>query len=415
MYKLLGKLTKNLLFELIFSPIMSVHTERIYSNLTLCQRMSDNSEKIKKVIKIYREYMLITLDIYRSINPVIQLQLLPQIENKERWKYYESICGVVHYEGDWKKKSFLRKEPKGEIVSYGASAETTQSGAIFHFKFTGTALQLLGTNAVKSTLKLKITIDRQEKLVSVFEYIDEKFTTFHQQILFETSKLSEGMHEVTVEILSNEVHFNLLGIRVNNENRAYHIHEVEKIGELVVGKCIRCHYEASFNTLGEFTRAGEESGEYLSSSTLSNPNGDFYFIMVNDSNGEKILIADRVLQNRISKTAIVDKEIILCSNKAGISLLTSSVDLEKSEWDQYLASKQNIRNNNLQWNADSFSASRVEDVDKTDKEQFLLRGSYLGDDGSINMDDGLEHRTINLSSEAMKMTGYRPKLVIYSI
>lgn len=413
MYKLLAKLTKNKLFELIFSPIMSVHTERIYSNLTLCQRMDDNSEKIKKVVKIYREYMLITLDIYRSINPIIQLQLLPQMENKEQWKYYEAICGVVHYEGDWRKKSFLRKEPKGEIASYGASAETTRPGAIFHFKFTGTALQLLGTNAVKSALKLKITIDRQDKIVSVFDYSDEKFSTFHQKILFETSKLTEGMHEVTIEIISNEVHFNLLGIRVHKEGRLYHINEVEKIEDLTVGKYIRCHYESSFNTQGAFTRFGEACGEYLPSSAISNPNGDFYFIMVNDVNGEKVLIADRVLQNRMSKDAIMNKEIIVNNKKANISLLTSSVDFKKSEWDQYLASNPNIRNNNLQWHADSFSACWVDNIDSED--QVLLRGSYIGEDGSINMDDGFEYSTTGVSFETLKMNGYRPKLVISNI
>lgn len=106
MYKLLGKLIQNQLFELIIAPIIEVHTSRFYSDIKICQKMGESNKKLQKVIKIYQNYMLITLDIYRKINPIIQLHLIPYLKNAEQWQYYESVCGVIKYEGNWNKNGF---------------------------------------------------------------------------------------------------------------------------------------------------------------------------------------------------------------------------------------------------------------------------------------------------------------------
>lgn len=413
MYKLLGKLTRNKLFQLMIEPIISVHTDRFYSDIKICQRIKDNNEKLQRVTKIYRDYMLITLDIYRKIIPIIQLKLIPYIKNDGEWKYYEATCGAVHYIGNWQKKWFLRKEQNGEIDSYGASAETMQQGAKFRFKFTGRTFQLIGTSVIESALKLKVTIDQQEEVVSIYEHISEKFSTFHHQVIYETSELSEGIHEVTVEILSDRVHFNLLGLSVNKKGRIYHIDEVEKIEDLTIGKRIRCHYQAKFNLTGEFSNLGDATTSYLPTQATANPNGDFYFIMVDERDGSKVLIADRVLQNRISKNVIEDTRLSVDQKTGTISLLSSSRNIENSEWDRYLVEYPHVKCDNLHWHADSFTACWVEDVDCEQNEQGLLRGSYIGEDGSLQLDNGFDYNCTSLVSEPLKMTGYRPKLVLF--
>lgn len=412
MYKILGKLTRNQFFQLIIEPIINVHTDRLYSDVKICQRLKDNNEKLKKVIKIYRDYMLITLDIYRKINPIIQLHLVPYIKNTEQWHYYDAVCGAVQYEGKWNKKWFLRKESNGEIGNYGASAETMQQGAVFRFKFSGTSLQLIGTNSSKFALKLKISIDQQEQFISLYEHIDDKFSTFHHQVIFETSKISSGLHEVEVEILSDNVHFNLLGICIQKEEHMYHIKEVEKTEDLTIGKRIRCHYQANYNLLGKFY-IGASKAHYLSAQATINPNGDFYFIMVDERDGQKILIADRVLQNRISKQAIEDRKILINGKTGIISLLTSSKYIENSEWDRYLVEQPHVKCDNLHWHADSFTACWVEDIDCEQNEQGLLRGSYIGEEGSLQLDNGFDYNCTSPVSEPLKMTGYRPKLVLF--
>ncbi|MCS5503257.1 DUF115 domain-containing protein [Lysinibacillus sp. A4] len=411
MYKILGKLTRNQLFELIVAPIIEVHTTRFYSDLKICQQIQDNNEKLQKVIKIYRSYMLITLDIYRKINPIIQLHLVPYIKSIERWEYYGATCGTVQYEGDWLKKWFLRREYTGEVGNYGASAETIQRGAKFLFKFTGTSLQLIGTSTRKSALKLKIIIDQQEQIISIYEHIDEKFSTFHHQVLFETLKLSEGLHEVSVEILSDHVHFNLLGICIQKGERIYHIDEVEKIDNLTIGKRIRCHYQARHNELGEFRNIGDATMSYLPVQATVHPNGDFYFIMVDERAEQKVLIADRILQKRISLHVIEDKQLMIDGKTGTISLLTSSKDVENSEWDHYLVENLNVKCNNLQWHADSFTASWVKDMDDENNDKGLLRGSYIGEDGTIHLDNGFDYHCKSAVTESLNMTGYRPKLV----
>jgi len=413
MYKLLSKLTRNQLFQLVVEPIISVHTDRFYSDIKICQRIKDNNEKIQKVTKIYRNYMLITLDIYRKINPIIQLKLIPFLKENEQWQYYEATCGIIAYEGQWRKKWFLRQEDNGEIDSYGASSETMQKGAIFQFKFTGTSFQLIGTSAIKSTLKLKISIDQQEQIVSIYEHINEKFSTFHHQVIFEILGLSEGLHEVTVEILSDNVHFNLLGLYINKTGRVYHIDEVEKIEDLTIGKRIRCHYQAKFNLMGEMSNLGNATTSYLPTQATASPNGDFYFIMVDERDGKKVLISDRVLQNRISKSVIEDKKLTVDGKTGIISLLSSSISNENSEWDRYLVEQPQVKCDNLHWHADSFTASWVDDIDGDQNEQGFLRGSYIGEDGSLQLDNGFDYICTSPLSEPLKMTGYRPKLELF--
>lgn len=413
MYKILAKLTRNQLFQLVIEPIISVHTDRFYSDVKICQRIVDNNEKIQKVAMIYRNYMLLTLDIYRKINPIIQLKLIPYLKDNEQWQYYEATCGMITYGGKWKKKWFLRQENNGEIDSYGASVETMQQGAIIRFKFTGTSLQLIGINTINSALKLKITIDQQEKIFSFYEHINEKFSTFHHQVIFETSALSEGLHEVTVEILSDNVHFNLLGLYINKTGRVYHIDEVEKIEDLTIGKRIRCHYQAKFNLLGDFENLGNATTSYLPTQATANPNGDFYFIMVDEQDGRKVLIADRVLQNRISKNVIEHIKLTMDGKTGIISLLSSSISNENSEWDRYLVEQPHVKCDSLNWHADSFTASWVEDIDADQNEQGFLRGSYIGEDGSLQLDNGFDYICKSPLSEPLKMTGYRPKLVLF--
>lgn len=415
MYKLLSQLTKNPLFELIIGPLISIHTERFYADVKLCQSIINTSEKIKTVCQVYSEYMLKTLDIYQKISPILQIHVISKMGVQEGFKFYESSSGVIHYEGDWRKKWLMRQEfsEYGLLELYGASAEALAKGATLKFKFSGTAFHLIGVNHAKSGMKLKITINQKEKIVTINDSIDEdNFSSFYPFVLFESSKLLVGMHEVTVEILSNQVHCNILGIKISEEGRAYHIDEVEDVEQLEIGKRIRCHYEARYNEIGNFTNLGDEAADTLPLDATSNPDGDFYFITVDKNENQITLVADRILQSNISKNVIIDKEITKNQHKGIISLLTSSTDLQNSEWDRYLVSQPDIKTNNLKWNADSVTASWVNNLNDEDNETALMRGSCIGEDGVIKIEDGFGYSTKCLPNKTLKMNGYRPKLVI---
>ena len=84
-------------------------------------------------------------------------------------------------------------------------------------------------------------------------------------------------------------------------NRTLHRDEVTDISDLEVGKRIRCHYQATPNAVGTFSNLGEETSNFIPvSSASATPNGDFYFIMVENWNNKKILVADRNIQQSIS-------------------------------------------------------------------------------------------------------------------
>ncbi|UUV25132.1 MULTISPECIES: motility associated factor glycosyltransferase family protein [Lysinibacillus] len=415
MYRLLSELTKNPLFEIIIGPLISIHTERFYSDVKLCQSIIKTSEKIKTVCQVYGEYMLKTLNIYQKISPILQMHVISKMGVQDGFKFYESSSGVIHYEGDWRKKWLMRQEfsEYGMLELYGTSAEALATGATLKFKFSGTAFKLIGVNHAKSDLRLKFTINQKEKIVTIRDSIDEdRFSSFYPYILFESPRLLEGMHEVTVQILSNQVHCNILGVEISEDGRVYHIDEVEDVEQLEVGKRIRCHYEARYNELGNFTNLGDETADTLPLEATSNPDGDFYFITVDKNENQITLVADRILQSNISKNVIINKEITQNQHKGIISLLTSSPDLQNSEWDRYLVSQSDIKTNNLKWNADSVTASWVNDLNEDDTEFALLRGSCIGEDGVIKMEDGFGHSTKCLPNKTLKMNGYRPKLVI---
>lgn len=82
--------------------------------------------------------------------------------------------------------------------------------------------------------------------------------------------------------------------------RLLHPDEVTNPRELVVGKRIRCHYQATSNKVGVFSGLGEATSDFIPVTGSATPNGDFYFIMVEDWNKKRILIADRVIQHTIS-------------------------------------------------------------------------------------------------------------------
>ncbi|MEB9896829.1 hypothetical protein P4K96_25730, partial [Bacillus cereus] len=56
------------------------------------------------------------------------------------------------------------------------------------------------------------------------------------------------------------------------------LEEVKSVGQLRIGKKIRCHYKAISNTLGTFSGLGKGTSGFISPTTSSAaPNGDFYF------------------------------------------------------------------------------------------------------------------------------------------
>lgn len=150
-------------------------------------------------------------------------------------------------------KKWLTLFEKENDEFYAVGIETKERAASFEFKLRGTSFQIIASNHSKSPLKIKVTIDNNEKVVLVYErYDEERFGSFQNQIIFAASELTNNVHEVKVEVLSEDINLNFIGINLDAGGRVYHIHEVDRVEDLNIGKRIRCHYEAEKFQVGKF-------------------------------------------------------------------------------------------------------------------------------------------------------------------
>ena len=342
----------------LIMPVIQYYESKFYSDLSICNKMAVLPEKLYASVQVYRQYLYLALDTYQKLAPIFHVKVYQPLRNSHALKYYEATSGVFHFEGSWEKHvleiqtNFEVQDTKEEeeqevkLERYGFSVDTLKERSQLKFKFQGTKLQILGANQAKELLELKITIDGKPKIVTIKDTLDQElYDLFRQQILFEILNLKNTMHEVTVEVLSESPDFTFMGAVINEDGRAYHIHEVERIEDLTVGKRIRCHYEAGFNEVGKFSGFGEELSSLLPIEALAKPSGDFYFIMVDETVGEKKLIADRNVQHSISWIQLFNDRIateegkknIVCNELSTIRLLTgNNMDYKINEWDTYI-------------------------------------------------------------------------------
>ncbi|MEK4074088.1 MULTISPECIES: hypothetical protein [Paenibacillus] len=212
---------------------------------------------------------------------------------EDGWKRYDDSSSEIIYDG------WLRY-PSGQTGSYNnsfsASNNTVNKKATFTFK--GTKLRLITMTHSDSTTIGKISIDGTPYDVSFYSS-----SAINQVLVFEKTGLEDSLH--TIEIYSFEAkNIRIDAVDIDLDGRMFHPDEVTSIAELEIGKRIRCHYIAARNSAGVFSRLGEETFDLISSSGSSIPMGDFYWIMVEDWNKRKFLVADRNIQNTISWDSI---------------------------------------------------------------------------------------------------------------
>jgi hypothetical protein len=345
--ELIGKISRNTLFNIVIKPITRNFFEKLQSEIDIIQTLEPTKEKLVKVVNLFSEYFDICRHVYKDVTPIIQTLVKPKL-NIERNEYI-ATSGVFHYEGDWKKQYLLNQEITSDLSDKEvvedkiklpiSSVRTTEKNSKFSFKFSGRSLKLYGTNHSKGVLKIKVTIDNKISHFTIKDFINEElFFSFLRYPLFELSNLKSGLHNVVIEIVSDNPDLQFQAIEIEETERAYHIHEVLTVDELEIGKRIRCHYKAEYDSVGEFSGLGEEKGRFLPGETTAEPNGDFYFILVEEVAGEKILIADRNVQHSIDFNNIrkIEKRKVQL-NKISASFRLLQINSENdNEWDKYL-------------------------------------------------------------------------------
>ncbi|MBD8840367.1 discoidin domain-containing protein [Paenibacillus sp. FSL K6-4396] len=217
------------------------------------------------------------------------------------WKRYDDNISSIKYVG-----SFINGVGAGAYNGYSNYTSTIGDKIVFDFEGT----------------KLRIIVARYTNRSDLVEvYVDGELHGTHSQLGSELAQtlqveivgLTQARHRVEIVNKASESATNakttfmaLDAIDINSDGRLFHPDEVTSIIGLEVGKRIRCHFQASTSgVLGTFSGLGKENSSFIpTSGSISTPNGDFYFIVVENWNGDLRLIADRNVQNLISWDAL---------------------------------------------------------------------------------------------------------------
>ncbi|MEZ2718675.1 motility associated factor glycosyltransferase family protein [Niallia circulans] len=320
-------------------------------------------------------------------------------------QFYPADCGVFYYEGKWIKESYS----PGKTIDYSVKQMVSKGTAIIRFKFTGTKLKLFGSKGKIDSKKFELTIDGHTESISVNNNIFHGYPLKINAVVFEKDNLSNSEHHVVIRF-TDENSFWFTGVEIDQAGRLFHINEVTDIKHLEIGKRIRCHYKAEYNTVGEFSDFGQETKEFIPPESAAFPDGDFYFIMVDEVDGAKRLIADRNVQHNISWVTLLHAGVVEKSKcvylfdkyKLNFGLTTggslSSTDMQ-NDWDKYI--QKNVNDfliEHLSWQSEQLACHRITRV-----QHILLRGKYHKE---------YNYRTIGTATNTLDIACYLPLVII---
>lgn len=434
---LFQKYIQNSFYKSTILPIAQLPFEQLKSENDLIVAMKNLKQKAAKVIEVYTIYIQECKKIYLDIAPIVSCITLTQLNKIASKKHYVSTSGVFHFEGEWsrrfptekekmlenlteeeQKEWYKEKELKDEIdIPLPIFVETKEKGAKVQFRFKGTECALFGWNFSNKTLDLKIQIDKNVKIVRLPGKQDENLDNYIRKSIYSLSNLKNKMHVVEIEVLSDNPHFLFDKVEINHTGRIYHLDEVVKVNELEVGKRIRCHYNGTFNTVGDFNNLGKETSDFLPIQPDREPNGDFYFIMVDEFDGKIKLIADRTIQNYISYTTLKNA---LFKNKSKKSLedvgyiTLPSMGRFKgdkdNDWYKYIESKK-YPNEDLIWNFIKHRFNFGSDIPEENPNKGVFRGTFHNGKGISFGENAHDWFVLNDMVGAYSTYGFRPLLI----
>jgi hypothetical protein len=404
------KLTNNDFYNVYILPINRTQYQALIIRATEIRKTGDIYQKAKLVINAFLPYVMQCKQIINQIiGSIYNVHLLLETSAKQQdYKFYASDCGGFHFQGDWNKQNYA----PSKTIDYPVKQMVAKENSIVEFKFTGTKLKIYGSKGNLGSKNIEIRINGSIKKFSThLNHLEDTSTKKLNEILFQELNLEDGEHRVIINVMDNNFYFT--GVEIEKTGRLYHINEYTNINDMKIGDRIRCHYTARYNKVGLFTALGEEKGEFLQPEASAYPDGDFYFIMVEEIDGEKKLIADRNIQNEISWVSIehgLSKFKINGDSLRGkISLPSGGREKEdiNNDWFKYLERNIFI---NIDWNFVDGLTSWCSNFSKDNPDRVVIRGKYYGLD-KWHGEDG-NHWSHSNNTNNYKANGFRPLLKI---
>ncbi|RNB52690.1 hypothetical protein EDM57_21115 [Brevibacillus gelatini] len=229
------------------------------------------------------------------------------------WKRYDDTHAAIKRVGTW---SVSTNSSHWNGTAFYSPNEGDQ--IIFYFK--GTKIRFICQNSITYPDSVPVSIDGVTETFSIYH---ESTTGTFQNLEFEKIGLEDKIHTVVITVPSGGKNTHIDAIDIDEEGRLIHPDEVFNVSDLTVGKRIRCHYRASVSgQVGIFTDIGKENyvdgiNDFIPTTSTAIADGDFYFIMVDDFNGQIKLIADRNLQHSLAWETL---NLAGIASESGISL-----------------------------------------------------------------------------------------------
>ncbi|HHY74177.1 MAG TPA: motility associated factor glycosyltransferase family protein [Bacillus bacterium] len=360
--KLMKKIVVNDCYVCYIQPVNRTQYQALSIRAANIRKQTNEMDKAKLIMESFYPYLercKLTLEQIAGSLYKVHGEARHFIE-RDQYKFYPSDCGAFQYIGEWEKQKYTL----GKTIDYPIKQHlANKKDALVRFRFTGTELKILGSKNKEGSSKIRITIDGKSENISVkTSSIDSSDVPNINQLLYTKGNLDNTEHLVEMKLLDDNL-FLFTGVGISQAGRLYHVDEVTNIEQLEIGKRIRCHYKASYNKVGEFGGLGEERKGFIPPESSAFPDGDFYFIMVDEDDGGKKLIADRNVQHSISWKNIdsaIDGLFKKISVKNIIRLPTGGSNLMdiENDWIRYIV------NSNLEWFSNvgisSWTATEIE-------------------------------------------------------
>ncbi|WP_338593140.1 hypothetical protein V6669_09300 [Paenibacillus sp. Y5S-9] len=257
----------------------------------------------------------------------------------EGWRRYDDSVSSIKYVG-----KFTNGVGAGAYNGY--SNYTSTIGDKIVFEFEGTKLRLIGARYTNRSDLIEVYVDG--KLHGTHSQLG---TELAQVLLVDIVGLPKARHQIEIVNKSSgstTTFMALDAIDIDLDGRLFHLDEVTSITELEVGKRIRCNYVAlTSGVAGEFKNIGKQTSDLISTTSVPSVlNGDFYFIVADEYNKKKILIADRPIQAAVTWDALNSNGLVFGvqkdlgeKNYMFVARLLSggySAADKDNEWDQYI-------------------------------------------------------------------------------
>jgi hypothetical protein len=208
------------------------------------------------------------------------------------WKRYDDTHPAIKYGGGgWVSSS-------NEVFWGGSFTHTQNLNASIEFAVKSDKVRLIGR--IHSGGPDQVEVYVNDSLVETFS--EHGGVLINNAFVYELDNLEpNNITKITiVNKTSDTSHRSLQFDAIDLTGRLLHPDEVTDPKDLAIGKRIRAHYQATSNTVGSFSGLGAETSDFIPPASSATPNGDFYFIMVDEGNGISRLVADRNVQHSIS-------------------------------------------------------------------------------------------------------------------